>query len=496
MKIFSKQKDTLDILAFPSEVVVEKGQYLMVNEGDKFMLVQVIDVSYADIPGILEDMLREVSLEIVNHENIFDPFGTGSLTMMIKEARIVRCKIRCIVEGNRIVYNSSWLPSRFRSNISAAGADLLRSVMKLTGKRKIHIGTIGGEDFWVDAESFDGRLTIITGKKETGKSHIMKLISTTLVEYGALVIVFDINGEYVNLNRKVDGSRSSIALRHEVLEPGKNFKVRTEDVGLRTFMDILIHVYDTPSSSSREFFRIWNVVKKNKGNVTLKDLIEVIQKTQLHESVKEALMSRLMAIEATGIITDYDECVTSFEDVVKCIGGKMLVVNLRDLLPSTRRMVVEYLLSKLTELLQARRLPPLFLVAEEAHLYLRDTYWDDIVTRMRHLGLSPIFVTNQPDSIPETIYRQADNIILFNFTNEADLEAIAKTSRIDSESVKTIAASLPPRYCLLIGYLVRDIPIVVKVREIDVETMGKTRLFFELSDRQLHIPKVTKEQIA
>ncbi|MCS7135633.1 MAG: DUF87 domain-containing protein [Nitrososphaerota archaeon] len=496
MKIFSKQRDTLDILAFPQEVVVEKGQYLLVSEGDKFMLVQVIDVNYADIPGILEDMLREVSLEIVNHENIFDPFDAGSLTMMIKEARIIRCKIRCVVEGNRTVHNSSWLPSRFKSSISVAKADLLRSIMKLSGKRKIHIGMVGEEDFWVDAESFDGRLTIITGKKETGKSHITKLISTTLVEYGALVIVLDINGEYVNLKRRVDGSQSNIALRHEVLEPGRNFRVSTEDVGLRTFMDILIHVYDTPSSSSREFFRIWNAIKKNKGKVTLRDLIEVIQRTQLHESVKEALMSRLMAIEATGIITDEEGCVISFEEVVKRAGGKMLVINLRDLLPSTRRMVVEYLLSKLTELLQARRLPPIFLVAEEAHLYLRDTYWDDVITRMRHLGLSPIFVTNQPDSIPETTYRQADNIILFNFTNEADLEAIAKTSRIDSESVKTIAASLPPRYCLLIGYLVRDIPVVVKVREVDVETMGKTRLFFELFDRQLHIPKLEKEQIA
>lgn len=496
MKIFSKQKDTLDILAFPSEILVEKGQYLLVSEGDKFMLAQVIDVNYADIPGILEDMLREVSLEIVNHENIFDPFDTGSLTIMIKEARMIRCKIRCIVEGDRIAHNSSWLPSRFRSNISVAKAELLRNIMKLLGKRKINIGTVGGEDFWVDAESFDGRLTIITGKKETGKSHVTKLISTALVEYGALVIVLDINGEYVNLKRRVDGSQSNIALRHEVLEPGKNFRVRTEEVGLRTFMDILIHVYDTPSSSSREFFRIWNAVKRNKGEVTLRDLIDIIQKTQLHESVREALMSRLMTIKATGIITDEGGCITSFEKVVKGTGGKMLVVNLRDLLPSTRRVVVEYLLSKLTELLQAKRLPPVFLVAEEAHLYLRDTYWDDMVTRMRHLGLSPIFVTNQPDSIPETIYRQADNIILFNFTNEADLEAIAKTSRIDSESVKAIVASLPPRYCLLIGYLIKDIPIVVKVREIDVETMGKTRLFFELSDRATTYTEVEKEQVA
>ncbi|MDH5362179.1 MAG: hypothetical protein OEW84_02575, partial [Aigarchaeota archaeon] len=122
--------------------------------------------------------------------------------------------------------------------------------------------------------------------------------------------------------------------------------------------------------------------------------------------------------------------------------------------------------------------PPLFLVAEEAHLYLKNTYWDDLVTRMRHLGLFPIFVTNQPDTIPQTVYRQADNILLFNFTNDLDLEAISRASRADSESVKRIATALPPRHCLALGHLVGDLPLVVSVRGLNAMTMGETRLFF------------------
>jgi len=37
---------------------------------------------------------------------------------------------------------------------------------------------------------------------------------------------------------------------------------------------------------------------------------------------------------------------------------------------------------------------------------------------------------------------------------------------------------LPPQYCLLLGRVVKDFPIVVKVRALDVQTMGQTRLFF------------------
>jgi hypothetical protein len=153
-------------------------------------------------------------------------------------------------------------------------------------------------------------------------------------------------------------------------------------------------------------------------------------------------------------------------------------VNLRDVSPVNRKIVVEYTLGKLVELLTSWKLRAVFLFAEEAHLYLRETYWDDVVTRMRHFGVFTTFVTNQPDTLRGNIYRQADNIFLFNFTNERDLETVSQAARVDAETVKSIARDLPPRYCLVLGKIVKDFPMVVKVRSLDVQTMGETRLFF------------------
>jgi len=87
-------------------------------------------------------------------------------------------------------------------------------------------------------------------------------------------------------------------------------------------------------------------------------------------------------------------------------------------------------------------------------------------------------VTNQPDSIRENIYRQADNIFLFNFTNEHDLEVVSKAARVDSETVKSIARDLPSHHCLIIGKVVKDFPVVAKVRNLDIQTKGRTRYFF------------------
>jgi hypothetical protein len=82
------------------------------------------------------------------------------------------------------------------------------------------------------------------------------------------------------------------------------------------------------------------------------------------------------------------------------------------------------------------------------------------------------------DSISEGVYRQADNIFLFNFTNDHDLLTVSKASRVDAETVISLARELPPYYCLVLGKVVNDLPFVVKVKPLGVKVMGRTRFFF------------------
>jgi hypothetical protein len=97
---------------------------------------------------------------------------------------------------------------------------------------------------------------------------------------------------------------------------------------------------------------------------------------------------------------------------------------------------------------------------------------------MRHFGIYTTFITNQPDAISDGIYRQVDNIFLFNFTNDNDLDKISKVSLVDSDTIRSIVRTLPQRQCLAIGKAVCDLPMVVKVAAADVLTMGETKKFF------------------
>jgi DNA helicase HerA-like ATPase len=344
----------------------------------------------------------------------------------------------------------------------------------------IDVGETNQEErFRIYAEDLDGNLNIITGKKESGKSHLAKTFVKGLVEHGAFVIVFDLNNEYAGLAWNRDGTPSTINDRVVMLEPGNGLRLRLDYAGKATVSNMLKHSLDMPAASLREFFRIWDWLN-GRNSLGIENLSKAISNWETNELVRDALVSRLYSIQASRLFTDDRKDSFRFEEIiVQSRSGAVLVIGLGKTSPVARRMTVELVLSKLIELLEHDSIPPIFLFAEEAHLYVRETYWEDIITRMRHFGVYTTFITNQPDAISDGIYRQADNIFLFNFTNDTDLEKIARVSVTDTDTIKSIVRTLPRRHCLIMGKSVHDLPIVVKTAEAQVLTLGETKRFFK-----------------
>ena len=447
------------------------------------LLVQIIDIQFPNLPGLLEDLLRDETEETRIFGEQIDPLQLESQIELLLDARLLLGKIRCSVEQGKVKFDFSWVPSRAHSRIYRVDAEKLIGFLGLGKKRPILIGELKGQPLNIDADALDGKLTLILGRKGSGKSHLAKLLILGLVEHGAPCLVLDVNGEYTGLGLNRDGTPNRYHAKIKVLKPGKNFKVTLAYAGKAALNNILLHVLSTPENSVREFFRIWNALERL-GKITLKDLRFRLEAENLHEQVREALLSRLGYLERSGFFTDREEETVKVEEVFSEVeDGGAIILDLSWCTPLERRMVVEFLLGKLVDLLKVWRLKAVFLFAEEAHLYLRETYWEDVITRMRHLGIFATFITNQPDSIRDEIYRQADNIFLFNFINEHDLNAIARVARVDHETVKIMAQSLQPGHCMILGHAVREIPLLVKVRELEVKAMGETRTFFAAEEK-------------
>jgi len=484
VRIYKKEGNTIEILCFPSENV-EKGDYLLIEDSkaNRGLVTQVVDIQFANVPGILEELLRDSTAEDHVHGENFDPLEVSSHINYIQDSWVLTCKIRGAVQDGKLLVNPSWFPSRSQSKIKRLPITSLLSFAKINEDLPIDVGeTKEASVLAIDARALDGKLNIVTGKKETGKSHLSKLLVLGLIDNGATVVVLDLNGEYVNLGLSSKGEKNEYYDKVNVLTPGANLKVSLAQMDLRVMLNILVHALDLPGTSTREFRRIWRFLQQRQA-FTLQELGEAIRGWKCNQHVRDALFSRYYSLLNSGFFTDNLAEATTFEELFQKIGrGGALVLNLRDVSSVDRQIVVEYVLGKLVELLTQWKVRAVFLFAEEAHLYLRETYWDDIVTRMRHFGVFTTFVTNQPDTIRENIYRQADNIFLFNFTNERDLEAVSRAAKVDSETVKSIARDLPPHHCLILGKAVKDFPMVAKVKALDVQTMGQTRLFFTDKD--------------
>ena len=473
MRIYRKEADEVQLIAFADEHV-QKGDYFVIEDPaqSRGLLVQTIDLQYANVPGVLEDILRDVMTDGELSGEDVDPLNISSQVDALKDTRLAVCKIRgTIAQDGSLSPSTSWLPSRTSSKIRPYAVN--RLIMN-GGKMPVKLGHNDGEPISVDASGLDGGLNIITGRKGSGKSHLAKLLLLSMAGWGAPCIVLDVNGEYINLHKSKDGRQSSARLT--VLAPRSGLNFSMAKLGLRTVAGVLSHALDLPATSSKVFTTIWKDLEA-RGDLTLPTVIQAVQSWSCHDSVREALTSRLQVLMESGL---FDEANPLTEErILHTIeGGGVLVVNLKNQSQIVRRILVEIFLGELTKILSSNWLKAAFLFAEEAHLYLRDTYWDDIVTRMRHIGLFTTFITNQPDTVQEAIYRQADNVFIFNFTNEHDIEAIGKVAKADSDTIRYLVRGIPTRRCLLLGNVVKDLPLMVDVEQLDVRTMGETRLFF------------------
>ena len=99
MKLYRKEGNILQILSFPNDNS-EKGDYLLVDDADagKALIAQVIDVQFAAIPGVLEELLRTLpdGGEPIQGEDI-DPLEIAPHITYIQDASLLVCKIRATV---------------------------------------------------------------------------------------------------------------------------------------------------------------------------------------------------------------------------------------------------------------------------------------------------------------------------------------------------------------------------------------------------------------
>src|SRR5207248_3496577 len=94
-----KEADEVQLIAFPDEHV-QKGDYFVIEDPaqSRGLLVQAIDLQYANVPGVLEDILRDVMTDGELSGEDVDPLNISSQVDALKDTRLAVCKIRGTID--------------------------------------------------------------------------------------------------------------------------------------------------------------------------------------------------------------------------------------------------------------------------------------------------------------------------------------------------------------------------------------------------------------
>jgi hypothetical protein len=174
MRILRKEGANILVVASPTENV-RLGDYLVVSDKDeRSLILQIYDESYLDVSGMEEEVAREEVLFAATEGVTEDPADVATISKEIRDMRLLQCKARGSVEHGRYSPRNDWIPSRTASKIAKLSVNELLDTVGRPGERMIKIGRTGtrNHQFNIPAEALDGRVTIITGRKESGKSHL------------------------------------------------------------------------------------------------------------------------------------------------------------------------------------------------------------------------------------------------------------------------------------------------------------------------------------
>lgn len=474
MRILNKKGDEIYILCRPEENL-RVGDCLNIGG----IIAQVIDVEYATLPGILEHILRKSLLGRAETEEHIQKEAKTFLDTL-SDHRLAITKIRGTYDGNEFKPGFTELNvDRSNAVITIMDPKEIHNMLKLQSRYMAELG----ETVTREPKSFNIMLdrlgiNLITGMKGSGKSYAAKKILLRLVENGKVVVVLDMNGEYVNLWMNENSQPGAFAGRIRILNPQATRPTATE-VPLRiplheiSYDDFAGFTNTNPASQMyNELIYFWG---QQRGPFNLDDLENYVDQLS-NDFVRSGLQGKIRMARALRLFGQFD--IKGHITHMQRTGGA-LIINLRGTTRKTREVIVEFIVRRLANLRMSKEIKPLCLFAEEAQLYVTRDMWDDILTRMRHHGIFPTFITNDPRTLPDEVFSLCDNLISFKFENEDDLKQISKAKMIDIETLRLLK-NIELYQCLIIGNLTEDFPILIKVTpQKDVMMGGETQRLFD-----------------
>lgn len=463
MYLLTKEGDELAIIYSPEEKL-RIGDSILIDD----IVSQVIDVQFADLPGVLEHILRKSLISKTDVEEHIQP-EVRSIIDSLTDQKLAVAKIRGrIVKSNdgKNVFKTGikeFNLSRSKAKIEVLDQNKLFDSLELSFVGNVDLSkTLSSEpkDFDIMIDRLG--INLITGMKGSGKSYFAKRLLLKLIDKGVLTIVFDLNGEYLNIWKKDQKTVNQYAQVVRILTP-KARQAQMNEIPMNIPLneisyDDFAHFFGIPEGTPtyQALVQFW----RSRGNsqFDLNDL-ETFSTAVTNDAVRAALLGRVSTAKALQLFgpSNLNELILNLQT-----SGGAIIFNLSRITQWERNIIVEFVLRRLADLGRANGIKGLSLFLEEAQLYVTRENMVNILTRMRHFKIFPTFITNDPRTLPDEVFSLLDNMVAFMFRNEDELKQLAKSGLIDSRSISALR-NLERQQCMAIGNITSLYPMFLEI---------------------------------
>ncbi|NOX71979.1 MAG: ATP-binding protein [Candidatus Micrarchaeota archaeon] len=315
----------------------------------------------------------------------------------------------------------------------------------------------------------------ILAKTGAGKSYAAGVLIEELAENGVPAVIIDPHGEYSSLIFENKNPKELELMERFGVEP-KSYEenMRIFDVSgggadqlklnSKLSMPEILEILPRRPSSSQQGL-LYMALKNLKGkNYTIRDIIDEIN--AMDAKSKWGILSMLGNLDETKLFSPVP---TKITDIVS--KGRITIINLKNARPEIQGMVVMKLTEELFDARKKDKIPPFFLVVEEAHNFCPERGLGEvpsskvlrtIAAEGRKFGMGLCIISQRPAKVDKNVLSQCNTQIILKVTNPNDLKAIIDSVEGVGTTTKDQIKELPIGQALIVG--ITDQPLVVSIR--------------------------------
>ncbi len=367
------------------------------------------------------------------------------------------------------------IPFDHGTEVLRADDEFIKKVIKLEDDTKgAYIGKLEGKDIDIllDLKKLLTKHVAVLAKSGAGKSYTVGVLIEEIIEKKVPLLVIDPHGEYHSLRHKNEEDKQILAEFglepkayknvQEYGDPNLNKDVRPLKLNNNLTPHEIVSLIPGKLSNTQMGI-LYNAIK-HLSNVNFTNVILELEKEE--SNTKWTLINNLEYLNNLNIFTD---SYLPYNEIIQ--PGRCSIINLKGISPDVQQIIVYKLMKDLFGLRKKEKIPPFFVVIEEAHNYCPERSFGEAVcskilrtvaSEGRKFGLGLCVVSQRPARVDKSVLSQCTTQIIMKVTNPNDLKAVSKSVEgITAESEDEIR-NLPIGTALVAGIV--DMPLFVNIR--------------------------------